>query len=404
MACHVCHSPDTVPIEPYGELGRVTSDCKPWPVGGRLEVCRTCGCAVKIIDDVWRLEVEQVYASYTLYYQAEGAEQAVFEASTGVSSPRSVRLLDRLRSTLTLQAGGRLLDVGCGNGAFLRAFSQRMPGWALSGLEQSDRARPILEAIPGYESLHSGSINSVPGVFDMVSLIHVLEHIPDPRTMLGALRGKIKDGGWLLIQVPDCSQNAFDLLVVDHSTHFTPQTVADLVRSCGYETVVVASDWVSKEITVVAQVAVRAEHFASSFVDDPVGHAGRSVEWLRHVSGNARELASGGSFALFGTSIAAMWLLGTLGDAVDFFVDEDPQRVGKTLMGRPVYHPRDVPSGSQVFIALPSILAESIRDRVAGATATYHLPPRGPGAINSSQLKRRETFPRVAAESPHPFG
>lgn len=388
MACHVCHSTDTVPIEGYGALSRVTSDCKPWPAGGRLEACRGCGCAVKVIDDAWSREAEQVYAAYTLYYQAEGAEQAVFEAATGASAPRSIRLLERLRSTLGLPAEGRLLDVGCGNGAFLRASSRLMPGWALSGTEQSDRSRSVLESIPGYEALHTGPLEQVPGQFDMVSLIHVLEHIPDPRNILGALRGKLKEGGVLVIQVPDRLQNPFDLLIVDHSTHFTPSAVADLVRSCGYEVAVTASDWISKEITVVARLGTASGPMATHAADEPVERIAGDVEWLRRVSDQARAVASAGSFGLFGTSIAAMSLIGVLGDSVRFFVDEDPQRVGKTLMGRPVHHPRDVPAGSQVFVALPPTLAESVRDRLATPTVTYHTPPPARVANHSSPPAR----------------
>jgi hypothetical protein len=44
-------------------------------------------------------------------------------------------------------------------------------------------------------------------------------------------------------------------------------------------------------------------------------------------------------------------------------------------MGRPVYHPDRVPAGSDVFIALPPALAESVWRRVAGAHALYHRPP-----------------------------
>jgi len=56
-------------------------------------------------------------------------------------------------------------------------------------------------------------------------------------------------------------------------------------------------------------------------------------------------------FGIFGTSVAAMWLFGQLGDAVSFFVDEDTSRQGTELYGKPVFHPKDVRQGE---LSLPT--------------------------------------------------
>jgi SAM-dependent methyltransferase len=373
--CHVCGAGDPAPVPGYETLGRVTSDCKPWPAGGRLCVCEVCGCVQKAIDATWRLEAERIYADYTLYYQGGGAEQSVFEAASGVAAPRSARLLQRLQEDFQLAHTGRLLDVGCGNGAFLRAFSDLAPGWRLAATELSARSRHLVEAIPHFDNLYIGPIHSVPGTFDVVSLIHVLEHIPAPGGILEEVCGTLGPGGLLVIQVPDYSQNPFDLLVADHATHFTPETAGELVRSCGYEALALAADWIPKEISVVARGEGRPDARRHPRPRGDLGRATAAVAWLRTVASRARELASRGSFGLFGTSIAAMWLLGILGDQVQFFVDEDPRRVGKILRGRPVHHPSSVPAGSHVLLALPPRLAESVGRRIASPAASFHPPP-----------------------------
>jgi 2-polyprenyl-3-methyl-5-hydroxy-6-metoxy-1,4-benzoquinol methylase len=378
MKCHVCQTPGTVPIEGFEELARVTSDCKPWPPGGRLVACPTCGCVQKVIDEAWRSEAERIYADYTLYYQSDGAEQPVFDFGSGAGQPRSVRLLERILSDPGLAREGRLLDVGCGNGAFLRAFDRLVPGWRLSGTEREDRNRRFLEEISGFDSLYTGPMNSVPGSFELISLIHVLEHIPDPRGILTEVRDKLAPGGLLVIQVPDYSQNPFDLLVADHSTHFNKATLAMLVGSCGFEVVTIASDWVPKEISLIARAGSVPAAPEGAAIGPSLEEAGSAVEWLRNVLEKARALARTGKLGLFGTSIAAMWLVGALGDQVRFFVDEDPQRVGKTLMGRPVYHPEQVPAGSDVLIALAPAVAGSVWRRLSDAKSVYHRPPSLP--------------------------
>jgi SAM-dependent methyltransferase len=331
-----------------------------------------------VIDQAWLSEVEEIYDAYSIYYQSGGVEQAVFEGNTGRPSLRSERLLESLRARVGLPDAGRLLDVGCGNGAFLRVFSRFAPRWTLAGTELSDKQRQAVQQIDRVESLYACTPDRVPGGFDLVTLIHVLEHIPTPREVLGQVRGKLKAGGLLVVQIPNYLQNPFDLLVADHSTHFTPATAEALIRGAGYEIVAVATDWVPKELTVVARRAEGPVVAPPAADGAALGTVARVVDWIRSVVEGARRCAAAGDFGLFGTSIAATWLGSELGDRVRFFVDEDPSRIGKTFMGRPVYAPSQVPPGGQVFLVLARGLAEAVERRLARPGVTFHLPPVPP--------------------------
>ena len=97
-----------------------------------------------------------------------------------------------------------------------------------------------------------------------------------------------------------------------------------------------------------------------------------------------RKLSSEGQIGLFGTSIAGTWLFAELEGAVSFFVDEDPQRVGKRWQGRPVYDPRHIPPGSRLMVPLPVALAESIFRRIARPDLEICLPP----GIGMSRIER----------------
>jgi hypothetical protein len=81
------------------------------------------------------------------------------------------------------------------------------------------------------------------------------------------------------------------------------------------------------------------------------------------------------NFGLFGTSIAATWLCGVLDDAVSFFVEEDPSRVGRLYMGRPVLRPDQAPSKSVVFLALVPEVALRVAERLRATTLDLRLPP-----------------------------
>jgi 2-polyprenyl-3-methyl-5-hydroxy-6-metoxy-1,4-benzoquinol methylase len=353
----------------------VTSDCKPWPSGGRLAVCLDCGTVQKEVDGEWRSEIAAIYGAYASYHQSDGAEQAVFEGTNGQASRRSEKILRGLAGHATLPESGRLLDVGCGNGPMLKAFSPFAPGWRLAGSDLDRRRHDEIESIPGVEALYTEPTDEIPGTFDLITMIHVLEHIAHPQRNLASLREKLRPGGLLVAQVPNLLENPFDLLVADHASHFTPRTVSRLFRSSGYPGASVSTDWVFKELSVVARRTALSKESAGSLEPDPLEMVIGWIEWLQAVAARANECARAGRFGIFGTSIAATWLASEVPGAVRFFVDEDRHRVGRSFLGRPVFHPEDVPGGSHVFLVLTPPMAASVEQRVARAGVMYHQPP-----------------------------
>jgi hypothetical protein len=165
-------------------------------------------------------------------------------------------------------------------------------------------------------------------------------------------------------------------LVADHASHFSPRVSADVVRSAGYSPLAVSTDWVPKELTIVARApGDSGEQVAVAGEPQPFEATTAAVNWLVRTAESARQHASAGNFGIFGTSIAATWLFAEVGGVAAFFVDEDPARVEKLFMGRPVFHPRHAPPESRVFVALPRPLAESVSRRVAREGVHFALPP-----------------------------
>lgn len=360
--CHLCNAPEIFVVSGYEAFHLVTSDCRLWSKGGKLCVCPACGSVQKLIDPDWQSEMHKIYESYSIYHQGEGAEQRVFDAS-GQASSRSAHLLEKLRNSIKLPKTGRLLDVGCGNGALLSSFRHIAPLWSMAGTELNDKYRKDVESIEGVEALYTCAPDKIPGTFSLITMLHVLEHIPFPGKFITMLLNKLEFDGLLVVDVPDYLQNPFDLLIADHCTHFTAATATELIQSAGYEVILFASDWVPKELTIVAR---KTENHAKSRqqISSSLDSAVKSLRWLDAVITAARQISTKGAFGIFGTSIAATWLFGELKGSVSFFVDEDMHRAGKNYMGRPVYHPNEVPSDSHVFIAMQTRFAENIQARM----------------------------------------
>jgi SAM-dependent methyltransferase len=372
VACHVCASEGLVEISHGAVLGWVSSDSKPVDRGESLAVCPDCGCVQKQRSERWRLQACKIYAEYSIYGNTAGSEQLVFESASGLAQTRSSRILQQLLTVFRLPPKGRMLDVGCGNGATLRAFSCLRPEWNLFGTELSERYKAQVESIPGVEAMLSTDPSSVPGEFDLLSLVHVLEHIPDPIAYLKSLRPKLKPDGLLLIEVPDHSCNPFDLMIADHSTHFSLDVLYGVVAAAGYEVVRAARDWIPKELSLVAKrSATGPDQHAGTFSRANGGPAKELVEerirWLGTLVNAARAEAGYPRFGLLGTTIGATWLYAELGGNVVFFVDENRNCAGARHLGKPVYLPSEIPSGSRVFVGIPYPASAMTAERLARA-------------------------------------
>ena len=95
-----------------------------------------------------------------------------------------------------------LLDVGCGTGDFLKTAKDN--NWIVSGIEPNAEARTIANqktenAVFDIEQLNNFESNS----FDVITLWHVLEHLPDLEYQISILKKLLKPKGRLVVAVPN---------------------------------------------------------------------------------------------------------------------------------------------------------------------------------------------------------
>lgn len=363
--CHLCGHSDLHEYSEFSAITRVTSDCRGFPSGGRLASCLTCGTLQKIIETRFLEECREIYAGYKLYHQGQGAEQRIFDQRSGVSRPRSALLIDHLNNFISNKSEGRLLDIGCGEGFFLTAFANRFPGWKVSGLDIGTRYRARILSLPNAEDYFDGDPTQARGPYDVITLNHTLEHIPNPTDYLVNLSSLLLPSGVLLVNVPDWTTNPFDLVVADHCTHFDANSLGEALHRAGFLCRSLKGDVIPKEWLAVANLGRGANHpFSMSGSDATV----KVLAWLqgfsdfsRQVGGKARE-----GFGIFGVANAGVWLDNVLDRKAEFFVDEDIGRAGHNFMGRPVLHPSKVRPAALVFLPFPIGVARKLAARLAG--------------------------------------
>lgn len=94
---------------------------------------------------------------------------------------------------------GALLDIGAGTGDFL--VTAKNAGWTVAGYEPNDSARNIAR---GKGIAFAESIEAIAGnTYDVVTMWHVLEHVPDVEKQIAQLKRIVKHDGVIIIAVPN---------------------------------------------------------------------------------------------------------------------------------------------------------------------------------------------------------
>lgn len=364
-------------VAEYRELPRVSSDCKPVPAGGEMLACEVCGGIQKSATPDFLADIGRIYDAYDVYYQGGGLEQIVFDSQSGGTMRRSELISNCLLSSKILPESGKAIDIGCGNGSFLRALSDRLPSFEFIGLELDDRHLAALRTIRGFVELRHDRVTAIAGRFDFISMIHALEHFIDPLETLQALRKNLTSVGVIYIQVPNVLENPFDLLIADHVSHFSSASLGALLSRAGFEIVSLSTDWVKKELSVIARVSEQSAAFR--WPCHPLSLASDHIAWLSSTFNLARGTAAMASnFGIFGTSIAATWLSGALSDRIKFYLDEDPGRQGRRFFDKPIYGLDDAPRESTIFVGLAPVIARALGQRLRLHGYNIVVPPELP--------------------------
>lgn len=224
--------------------------------------CGQCGLIYQSEEDSKAVDPAFYASTYRKIYQAT-------EEPTGkdlwVQQQRAAHLVKILKGALP-QAPSRALDVGASTGVLLKVFQDTF-GCAVTGVEPGDAYRAYAEkqGIPMFPSLEALTASKAEK-FSLVSLIHVLEHLPDPVGTLASIRRDLLDkDGFLLLEVPNFY--AHDSYELAHLACYTPHILREVLRQAGFEPVVLTRHGVPRSALLNLYVTVTARPLSD---DTPV--------------------------------------------------------------------------------------------------------------------------------------
>jgi 2-polyprenyl-6-hydroxyphenyl methylase/3-demethylubiquinone-9 3-methyltransferase len=150
-------------------------------------------------------------------------------------------------------AGKRILDVGCGGGILAEAMGSQ--GAQVLGIDLAERPLKVaqlhrMESGSGVEYRRVAAealAAEMPGAFDVVTCMEMLEHVPEPASVVRACRDLVKPGGWVVFSTINRNAKAFLLAIVgaeyvlrllprgthEYARFITPSELARACRDAG---------------------------------------------------------------------------------------------------------------------------------------------------------------------------
>jgi SAM-dependent methyltransferase len=297
-----------------------------------ISLCGNCGWIGNAAFDASRLSYEKFHFSLQ--------HSPAFESFV-------VELVDRLNNRYDLE-GRKVLDVGCGNGDFLRTFAARVTITGL-GVDPS--------IAPGTEHFDCGTVTYERGVLqprhagfgaNLVCCRHVLNSMPDPIGLLSDIRSAAGDepSTVFYFEVPYADRTFNDDIVwnlaYEHRSWFNEASFRVLCERAGFEVLDIGPCWrdeylgaelrcgpIKLDSVAPPQEIDRQRSNLERFVHNVESYASH---WSRKLDEMHR---SGRRLAIWGAGARALLFLHQVDnkDSVGCVVDINPARQGNYLAG-----------------------------------------------------------------------
>jgi 2-polyprenyl-3-methyl-5-hydroxy-6-metoxy-1,4-benzoquinol methylase len=182
--------------------------------------------------------------------------------------------------------GVRLLDIGCGSGAFL-ATAEKI-GYLVTGVDYDRKAIEKARAIYGLRDVWACELAAfcqqrMGEKFDIVTMWSILEHTVSPGEVMRLLLKLVHPNGHLFIEVPNRDTIASDAPPPQHWFRWNKESLGNMVRLHGWEVI----DLIEKQLTLADMVTIVSSHLKFSYAWYRLFR--RSLESATETGGNRQD-------------------------------------------------------------------------------------------------------------------
>lgn len=212
------------------------------PVFEPIKKCRDCGLC--LVNPLGKFRGENETPEYFL-----NDYLALFLANRENSLAERRAHINAIRRYFRLPRHPHHLDVGCAMGSMLD--EAKAGGWDSVGVESSEFAARYAAEHSGCP-VYAGTLQKAAfpsESFDVVTLMDVIEHVPEPSELMGEIYRVLRPGGVAFIVTPNFASffvwlygpKAYGVWPDQHVVYFQPSTMTSLLRKIGFSRTIVGS-------------------------------------------------------------------------------------------------------------------------------------------------------------------
>ena len=192
-----------------------------------IALCQTCGL-VQLVHDLTKERLSEYYKTeYRLKYRKSDTPKPRHVYRAGKAAMKRLRKISGYS-----KAGARLLDIGAGGGEF--TFLAGKLGYISAGIDPSSGYLEYARENYG-ANLRSIDLDQLEPdeKYDLITLFHVLEHLPDPLGAIKSIAGHLENGGIFFVEVPDLRSrdtSPYNFFHKAHLSYFSDLTLRDILE------------------------------------------------------------------------------------------------------------------------------------------------------------------------------
>lgn len=249
---------------------------------GEFAILRCAACGFMFAAPPEHYDFDAVYSDDAYWTGGRDWGYPDYDQEWNASKRFQLAQLERLGRLIQ---PGRMFEVGCAAGYFLKAAQAR--GWRVAGVELSEMMRRRCAQVvdcPLYGSLAEAAASA--SRFDCVVMLEVIEHLPEPLNFLRQVRALMAPGGVLALSTPnfgapEAMRNPAHFHWFSppaHVSYFTAATLRDCVARAGFVAIEIAGVIEGDEMPLPRPLAALLRPFRQGKRLRPGGLAGKLIK------------------------------------------------------------------------------------------------------------------------------
>jgi trans-aconitate methyltransferase len=278
------------------------------------------------------------------YSESKQTDQTISVPTIGYPVTRSYLQAELLTENIKKKELN-ILDIGCYDGSLLVELDKRIQNGEMWGFDINSH---IGRVFPNKMNFHfcCSDIDTIDCSFDLIVLSHSIMYTNEIQTLFQNINKLLKKDGKLFIQIPDLKNNPYYSLMGDQVNIFTSTSLINILQLAGFKTQRLYTDWFPREVLIIAELAEYNRPMSPNY-DSLVEE---NVHYLDEMKIKLENLSAESNLAVLGTTVNAAYVDTILREKISFFVDENPNMIGKCFRGKKTMHPKDLSKKDTLII------------------------------------------------------